>query len=129
MSKHKRKRRDKYENRYRDNPNINGLQDLLNNVDKDQVYNILNSLNNMTNNNSQQQNDDEYDDYDSYYNNDFNPNNYNGNNNFNPNNLKNANGDYTLQFLNSLRPIIHPSKSGLLNKIIQIYTLSKLMKF
>ncbi|NFG94005.1 hypothetical protein FC815_13590 [Clostridium botulinum] len=105
MSKHKKKHKDRYDNRNGNNLDMNNIQNMLNNIDMNQLSNIMSSLNKGNNN-------------------------YNNMNNYlfynmSPNQMHN---DYTLQFLNMLRPMVNPDKKDLLDKLIQIYYVSRLMK-
>ncbi|EPS50412.1 hypothetical protein CFSAN002367_12114 [Clostridium botulinum CFSAN002367] len=130
-----KKHKDRYDNGNGNNLDMNNIQNMLNNIDMNQLSNIMSSLNKGNNNYNNHNNyDDDYDDDETYdSNNSFNNMNNNVNNNMNKNLFNNMNpnqmqNDYTLQFLNMLRPMVNPDKKDLLDKLIQIYYVSRLMK-
>lgn len=109
VGKHKKHRRN-IEKSNIDNNNINNstnsngnnnLMELLNNIDQEQISSLLSSLN-LGNINSAENNDS------------------NSDTNRNDN-------DKTLQILNAIKPMVNAERGELIDRLIQLYTISRII--
>ncbi|GAA0718027.1 hypothetical protein GCM10008905_04250 [Clostridium malenominatum] len=106
MSK-KKHRRKREENNNSDNNN-NNIMDLLNNIDEDQISSLLSNFNlgnlgNLGNMNNSGIN----------------------NNNINLNNVEK---DETLQLLYAIKPMVNAERGAIIEKIIQLYSIGRMLK-
>lgn len=90
------------------NVDVNQLASMLNNIDLSQVSSMLSGLNSGGNGNGNG--------------------NENENESRNYNQLSSGQGDKRVEILNAIKPLMDEEKGNLISSIIQLYTISKILK-